>query len=137
MTRCLISPFDPAHPTAEFHYAEFQPIRSSQRQRNDVFGAGLLVRKISIGVRTIRSTFRYVTSLNSSRTGTKAKNGYNERFNGTLRHEVLNPEVFYSLDESQAVIVQWIQQYNHMRPHQSLNNQPLYLKLSLRLSLKT
>ena len=32
--------------------------------------------------------------------GSPWENGYNERFNGTLRHEVLDPEVFYSLDEA-------------------------------------
>ena len=56
--------------------------------------------------------------------GSPWENGYNERFNGTLRHEVLNPEVFYSLDEAQAVIAQWIHQYNHIRPHQSLDHRP-------------
>ena len=56
--------------------------------------------------------------------GSPWENGYNERFNGTLRHEVLDPEVFYSLDEAQSVIAQWVHQYNHTRPHQSLNNRP-------------
>ena len=56
--------------------------------------------------------------------GSPWENGYNERFNGTLRHEVLNPEVFYSLDEAQTVIAQWINQHNHIRPHQSLDHRP-------------
>ena len=56
--------------------------------------------------------------------GSPWENGYNERFNGTLRHEVLDPEVFYSLDEAQSVIAQWVHQYNHIRPHQSLDNRP-------------
>ena len=51
-------------------------------------------------------------------------NGYNERFNGTLRHEVLNPEAFYSWAEAQGGIAQWVRQYNHTRPHPSLNNRP-------------
>ena len=54
--------------------------------------------------------------------GSPWKNGYNERFNGTLRHEVLDPEAFYSLAEAQTVIEQWVHQYNHTRPHQSLDN---------------
>jgi len=53
--------------------------------------------------------------------GSPWENGFNERFNGTLRNEVLNAEVFYSLKEAQSVIKQWVQQYNHIRPHQSLN----------------
>ena len=56
--------------------------------------------------------------------GSPWENGYNERFNGTLRHEVLNLEAFYSWVEAQAVIAQWVHQYNHTRPHQSLNNRP-------------
>ena len=56
--------------------------------------------------------------------GSPWENGYNERFNGTLRHEVLGPEAFYSLDEARCVITQWIHQYNHIRPHQSLDHRP-------------
>ena len=60
--------------------------------------------------------------------GSPWENGYNERFNGTLRYAVLNPEVFYSLAEAQSVIAQWINQYNHIRPHQSLDNRPPVLE---------
>ena len=38
--------------------------------------------------------------------GSPWENGCNERFNGTLRHEGLDPKVFYALDEAQAVIAQ-------------------------------
>ena len=56
--------------------------------------------------------------------GSPWENGYNERFNGTLRYEVLDTEVFYSLDEAKSVTTQWIHQYNHIRPHQSLDHRP-------------
>lgn len=56
--------------------------------------------------------------------GSPWENGYNERFNGTLRDEVLNTEAFYSLQEARCVIHQWVQQYNYVRPHQSLNFHP-------------
>ena len=56
--------------------------------------------------------------------GSPWENGYNERFNGTLRNEVLNTEAFYSLQEARCVIQQWVEQYNHTRPHQSLNYRP-------------
>lgn len=56
--------------------------------------------------------------------GSPWENGYNERFNGTLRHEVLDPEVFYSLDEARCVITNWVHQYNHIRSHQSLDQRP-------------
>lgn len=56
--------------------------------------------------------------------GSPWENGYNERFNGTLREEVLNTEVFYSLQEARCVINQWVRQYNQIRPHQSLHYRP-------------
>lgn len=56
--------------------------------------------------------------------GSPWENGYNERFNGTLRHEVLDTEAFYSLNEARCVLTQWVHQYNHTRPHQSLNQRP-------------
>ena len=56
--------------------------------------------------------------------GSPWENGYNERFNGPLRHEVLNPEAFYSWDEAKSIITQWVNQYNHIKPHQSLNHRP-------------
>ncbi len=56
--------------------------------------------------------------------GSPWENGYNERFNGILRHEVLNAEWFTSIDQAQIVINMWLKQYNHIRPHQSLNMRP-------------
>lgn len=52
------------------------------------------------------------------------ENGYNERFNGTLRREVLNAEWFVSIDQAKAVIGKWLKQYNHIRPHQALSMRP-------------
>jgi transposase InsO family protein len=56
--------------------------------------------------------------------GSPWENGYNERFNGTLRREVLNAEWFSSIRQAQIVIQTWLKQYNHIRPHQSLNMRP-------------
>ena len=52
--------------------------------------------------------------------GSPWENGYNERFNGTLRREVLNTECFASTRQAQIVINQWLHQYNNIRPHQAL-----------------
>ena len=52
--------------------------------------------------------------------GSPWENGYNERFNGTLRREVLNAEWFATINEAQTVINAWLRQYNHIRPHQAL-----------------
>nr|WP_293338839.1 IS3 family transposase [Parvibaculum sp.] len=56
--------------------------------------------------------------------GSPWENGYNERFNGTLRQEVLNAEWFYSTRQAQAAINIWLRQYNQIRPHHALNMRP-------------
>jgi putative transposase len=52
------------------------------------------------------------------------ENGYIESFNGKLRDELLNGEIFYSLREAQVVIEQWRRHYNTIRPHSSLGYRP-------------
>ena len=56
--------------------------------------------------------------------GSPWENGYNESFNGKLRDECLNQEIFYSLKEAQVVIGQWRNHYNTKRPHSSLGYRP-------------
>jgi len=56
--------------------------------------------------------------------GSPWENGYNERFNGTLRNEVLNVEWFTTTRQAQTAINIWLRQYNHVRPHQALNMRP-------------
>lgn len=56
--------------------------------------------------------------------GSPWENGYNERFNGILRDECLNREVFHTLKEAQVIIEDWRLEYNHIRPHSSLAYQP-------------
>jgi transposase InsO family protein len=58
------------------------------------------------------------------RPGSPWENGYCESFNGKLRDECLNGELFYSLKEAQIVIEQWRQHYNRHRPHSALGHQP-------------
>ena len=52
--------------------------------------------------------------------GSPWENGFIERFNGTLRDELLNREVFYSLEEARALIENFRREYNSVRPHSSL-----------------
>ena len=56
--------------------------------------------------------------------GSPWENGYCESFNGKLRDECLNQEIFYSLKEARVVIEQWRNQYNTIRPHSSLGYRP-------------
>jgi putative transposase len=56
--------------------------------------------------------------------GSPWENGYCESFNGKLRDECLNGEIFYSLKEAQALIEQWRVVYNTLRPHSALGYRP-------------
>ena len=56
--------------------------------------------------------------------GSPWENGYNERFNGTLRREVLNSEWFHSVKQAQVAINAWLREYNHIRPHHALGMRP-------------
>jgi len=56
--------------------------------------------------------------------GSPWENGYIESFNGRLRDELLNGEIFYSLKEAQIVIEGWRRHYNTVRPHSALGYRP-------------
>ncbi|MGA8312297.1 MAG: IS3 family transposase, partial [Terriglobales bacterium] len=56
--------------------------------------------------------------------GSPWENGYCESFNGKLRDECLNGEIFYSLKEAQVVIENWRVEYNTIRPHSALGYRP-------------
>ena len=48
------------------------------------------------------------------------ENGYVESFNGNLRDELLDRELFLGLDESRYVLDHWRNAYNHRRPHSGI-----------------
>ena len=56
--------------------------------------------------------------------GSPWENGYCESFNGKLRDECLNGEIFYSLKEAQIIIESWRNHYNTKRPHSALGYRP-------------
>jgi putative transposase len=56
--------------------------------------------------------------------GSPWENGYIESFNGKMRDELLNGEIFYSLREAQVLIEMWRKHYNTIRPHSSLGYRP-------------
>jgi transposase InsO family protein len=56
--------------------------------------------------------------------GSPWENGYIESFNGKLRDELLNREVFDTLLEAQVLIEGWRKEYNQIRPHSSLGYRP-------------
>ena len=56
--------------------------------------------------------------------GSPWENGYNESFNGKLRDEFLNREIFYNIKEAKVLIENWRMEYNTVRPHSSLGYRP-------------
>ena len=57
--------------------------------------------------------------------GSLWENGYIESFNGRLRDELLNGEVFDTVLEAPVLCEQWRRHYNGVRPHSSLGYRPL------------
>ena len=56
--------------------------------------------------------------------GSPCENGYVESFNGKLRDELLNGELFHTLHEAQVLVERWQQRYNAPRPHSALGYRP-------------
>ncbi len=56
--------------------------------------------------------------------GSPWENGYIESFNGKLRDELLNREIFTTLAEAKILIEQWRKEYNQIRPHSALRYRP-------------
>lgn len=56
--------------------------------------------------------------------GSPWENGYCESFNGKMRYELLNGEIFFSLLEAKIIIERWRHHYNTKRPHSSLGYKP-------------
>jgi len=52
--------------------------------------------------------------------GSPQQNAFVERFNGTMRNEVLNGEEFDTVLEARVVIADWLVEYNTLRPHRGL-----------------
>ena len=58
--------------------------------------------------------------LDFIRPGKPVENGYIESFNGRLRDECLNVEVFFKLADARRKLHLWRRDYNHHRPHSAL-----------------
>jgi len=56
--------------------------------------------------------------------GSPWENGYIESFNGKMRDELLNREIFTTLTEAKVLIEAWRREYNQIRPHSALGYRP-------------
>jgi len=56
--------------------------------------------------------------------GSPWENGYIESFNGKLRDELLNREIFTTLTEAKVLIADWRKDYNQVRPHSAKGYKP-------------
>ena len=56
--------------------------------------------------------------------GSPWENGYCESFNGKLRDNLLDGEIFTTLKGAEVVIENWRRHYNTRRPHRSLGGRP-------------
>ena len=56
--------------------------------------------------------------------GSPWENGSVESFNGKLRDELLDREIFYTFTEAQILIERWRREYNTVRPHSALGYRP-------------
>jgi putative transposase len=60
--------------------------------------------------------------LDLIRPGKPVENGYIESFNGRLRDECLNGEIFFNLADARKKLNRWRRDYNDHRPHSSLDD---------------
>jgi putative transposase len=62
--------------------------------------------------------------LDFIRPGKPVENAFIESFNGRLRDECLNAEIFRDMDAAKTRLLEWKRDYNEERPHSSLGGIP-------------
>jgi len=112
-----------------------EPRSSQRRQPTTPDEEQLLVRRmVQLATQYGRYGYRRITALlraagwpvnhKRSAPGSPWENGYLESFNGKLRDELLNMEIFATLLEVQVLVKRWRSHYNTVRPHSALNYRP-------------
>lgn len=67
--------------------------------------------------------YRHGIQLDFIRPGKPVENSFIESFNGRIRDECLNVEVFFTLDDARKKWARWQEDYNRTRPHSALHDQ--------------
>ncbi len=66
--------------------------------------------------------------------GKPSQNGFIERFNRTYRQDILDAYIFEDLGQVRVLTEEWIEEYNHSRPHESLGGiAPIQFRLKNQL----
>ena len=81
-------------------------------------GSEFVAKNVQAFLQQIQVKTAYITP------GSPWENGFNERFNGILRDELLNGEMFYTIKEAEVMLEDYRRLYNEFRPHSSLNYNP-------------
>jgi putative transposase len=68
--------------------------------------------------------YQHGVKLDFIRPGRPTENGYVESFNGRLRDECLNVQVFFTVADARDKLEQWRLDYNQVRPHSALGDNP-------------
>jgi len=88
-----------------------------QHSRSDN-GPEFIARTLRRGLKTLGVEPLYIEP------GSPWENGYLESFNGKMRDQFLNGELFYTLQEARILTERWRTHDNTVRPHRSLGGQP-------------
>lgn len=67
--------------------------------------------------------YRHGIQLDFIRPGKPVENSFIESFNGRLRDECLNVEVFFTLEDVRETLAKWQEDYNRLRPHSALHDE--------------
>ena len=81
-------------------------------------GSEFVAKNVQAFLQQIQVKTAYITP------GSPWENGFNERFNGILRDELLNGEMFYTIKEAEVMLEDFRKYYNEFRPHSALNYTP-------------
>jgi transposase InsO family protein len=81
-------------------------------------GAQFIAKVVQEWIAAVRAKTAYIAP------GSPWENGFIESFNARLRDELLDGEIFYSLNEAKIVIESWRRHYNTLRPHGSIGYKP-------------
>lgn len=68
--------------------------------------------------------YQHGVRLDFIRPGRPVENGFIESFNGKLRDECLNTEIFFTLEDARQKLERWRRDYNEQRPHSALGGLP-------------